>query len=279
VQVIAIGAPDGVHPSVHRVGRTLDEVLTAVAGLLADDVVVATRDDQARAVARSARLVLGPERVGLLHVDAPVTAWAVLLAGISTEGLTASAAQAVATEVLARTATRALVSSVAGLDRPAPTFRQHAGSYLPRTAFVVDPVRGTVGRFSGRLGLPDGGDLLVVSRSARPVVPVDDGDLLSRDPDTTLTGALPGWPAARWFEASTVVGALSSAVAAAVSASYRWGACDVCGRAVAGACIFCGVTDRRARLPRPDLLGPGLPGPERTDARRPNLPDSQGVIS
>ena len=281
MQVIAIGAPDGVHPSVHRVGRTLDEVLTAVAGLLADDVVVATRDDEARAVARSARLVLGSERVGLLHVDAPVTAWAVLLAGISTEGLTASAAQAVATEVLARTATRALVSSVAGLDRPAPTFRQHAGSYLPRTAFVVDPVRGTVGRFSGRLGLPDGGDLLVVSRSARPVVPVDDGDLLSRDPDTTLTGALPGWPAARWFEASTVVGALSSAVAAAVSASYRWGACDVCGRAVAGACIFCGVTDRRARLPRPgpDLLGPGLPGPERTDARRPNLPDSQGVIS
>lgn len=280
MQVIAIGAPDGVHPSVHRVGRRLDEVLTAVAGLLADDVVVATRDEAARDVARSARLVLGPERVGLLHVDAPVTAWAVLLAGISTEGLTASAAQAVATEVLARTATRALLSSVAGLDRPAPTFRQHAGSYLPGTAFVVDPAQGRVGRFGGRLGLPDGGDLLVVARSARPVVPAD-GDLLPRDPDTTLTGALPGWPAARWFEASTVVGALSSAVAAAVSASYRWGACDVCGRAVAGACIFCGVTDRRARLPRPgpDLLGPGLPGPERTDTRRPNLPDSQGVVS
>lgn len=276
MQVIAIGAPEGVHPSVHRVGRTLDEVLTAVSSLLADDVVVATRDDEARAVARSARLVLGPERVGLLHVDAPVTAWAVLLAGISTEGLTASAAQAVATEVLARTATRVLLSSVAGLDRPAPTFRQHAGSYLPRTAFVVDPGRGRVGRFSGRLGLPDGGDLLVMARSVRPVVPAVDGDLLSRGPDTTLTGALPGWPAARWFEASMVVGALSSAVAAAVSASYRWGACDVCGRAVAGACIFCGVTERRARLPRADLLRPDQPGP---NLPGPNLPDHLGVIS
>lgn len=284
MQVIAIGAPEGVHPAVHRVGRTLDEVLTAVSGRLADDVVVATRDAGARDVARSARLVLGPERVGLLHVDAPVTAWAVALAGISTEGLTASAAQAVATEVLGRTATRVVLSSVAGLHRPTPTFRQHAGSYLPRTAFVVDPARGAVRRFRGELGLPDGGDLLVVARSARPVVPLDDGELLSRGPDTALTGALPGWPAARWFEASTVVGALSSAVASAVSASYRWGACEVCGRAVAGACIFCGVTERRVRLPRtgipgPDLPGPGLQRPQRAEASSPNLPDSQGVVS
>lgn len=271
MQVIAIGAPDGVHPAVHRVGRSLGEVLTAVAGLLADDVVVATRDAGARDVARSARLVLGSERVGLLHVDAPVTAWAVLLAGISTEGLTASAAQAVATEVLARTDTRVLLSSVASLDRPTPTFRQHAGSYLPRTAFVVDPARGAVGRFRGRLGLPDGGDPLVVARSARPVVPAGDGDLLPRGPDTTLTGVLPGWPAARWLEASTVVGALSSAVATAVSSSYRWGACDVCGRAVAGACIFCGVTDRRARPPRPERA-------EHTGVLRPSPSDSQGAI-
>jgi hypothetical protein len=274
VQVIAIGAPDGLHPAVHRVGHTLDEVLTAVAGLLADDVVVATRDEDARKVARSARLVLGSERIGLLHVDATVTAWAVVLAGISTAGLTASAAQAVATEVLSRTATRVLLSSVASLNRPTPTFRQHAGSYLPRTAFVVDPGRGTVGRFGGRLGLPDGGDMLVVARSARPVVPLDDGDLLPSGPATALTGALPGWPAARWLEATTLDGALSSAVAGAISASYRWGACDVCGRAVAGACIFCGVTERRARLPRSDLLRT-----ERPDGPRPILPNSQGVIS
>ncbi|GAB2495195.1 hypothetical protein GCM10027063_38040 [Promicromonospora xylanilytica] len=269
MQVIAIGGPEGVHPAVHRVEPTLAAVTEAVAGLLADDVVLTTRDEAARRLARSARLVLGPERIGLLHVDVPVTAWAVMLAGLSAQGLTASSARAVADEVLSRTTTRALVSSVASLQRPTPTFRQHAGSYLPRTAFVVDTGRGTVGRFSGRFGVPDGGDLLVVARSARPVVRDEDADLLPRTPDTELTDADAGWTASRWLEVSTIDGALGTAVAGALSRSYLWGACDACGRAVAGACIFCDITERRARTARPD----------RGEPSRQSLLDTQGVVS
>jgi hypothetical protein len=269
VQVIAIGGPEGVHPAVHRADRALGAVVDAVAGLPADDVVLATRDEPARRVARSARLVLGPERVGVLHVDTPCTAWAVMLAGISAPGLTASSARAVADEVLSRTTTRVLVSSVASLNSPTPTFRQHAGSYLPRTAFVVDPGRGTVRRFLGSLGVPDGGDVLVVARSARPVVREEDGELLPRTPDTELTGVGPGWPAARWLEASTIDGSLAVAVTTALSRSYLWGACDVCGRAVAGPCIFCDIAERRPRAARPGT---------QTDTQPDTQSDTQGVI-
>jgi hypothetical protein len=281
LQVIAIGGPEGVHPAVHRTDRALGAVVDAVAELPADDVVLATRDEQARKVARAARLVLGAERVGVLHVDAPCTAWAVMLAGISASGLTASSARAVADEVLARTTTRALVSSVASLHRPAPTFRQHAGSYLPGTAFVVDAGRGTVGRFRGNLGVPDGGDVLVVARSARPVVREEDGALLPRTPDTELTGVGDGWPAARWLEVSTIDGSLGAAVTTALSRSYLWGACDACGRAVTAACIFCDIGERRpraARTDRDDLSRAGRPAIQ-PDTLPDTQPDPQGAIS
>lgn len=248
--VVAIGAPEGVHPSVRRADPTLDSVITAVSELPDGDVVLATRDAHGREVAQSVRLVLGADRLGLLHLNTPVTAWAVVLAGLATPGLTASAARAVADVVLARTTTRALLSSVASLDRPTPTFRQHAGSLLPGTTFVVDPGRGTVGRFADYLGIPHGGDLLVVARSTRPVVP-DADHLLPRAPDTELTGAQVGWPAPRWFEASTIVGALSGAVVGAASELHRWAACDVCGRVAPRSCIFCGLSAGpvRAALP------------------------------
>ncbi|MFI9489490.1 hypothetical protein ACIG47_24090 [Promicromonospora sp. NPDC052451] len=277
MQVIAIGGPVGAHPGARRVGRTLGEVVDAVAALRADDVVLTTRDEPARRVARSTRLVLGPERIGVLHVDAPMTAWAVLLAGLCSPGLTASAARAVADEVLSRTTTRVLLSSVASLHRPTPTFRQHAGSYLPRTAFVVDPgrgsTRGTVRRFRGSLGVPDGGDLLVVARSPRPVVPDDDGTLLPRSPDAELVAAEPGWTATRWLEASTVEGSLGAAVATALSRSYLWGACDACGRAVAGACVFCDIAERRVRARTEPPAGTDADTPTGTPT------ETQGVIS
>ncbi|MFD7023884.1 hypothetical protein [Promicromonospora sukumoe] len=244
----------------------MDAVVAAVAGLPDGDVVLTTRDETSRKVARSARLVLGPERLGLLHVESPVTAWAVMLAGLVTGGLTASSARAVADVVLARVTTRALVSSVASLESPAPTFRQHAGSLLPRTAFVVDPGRGTVGRFQESLGVPSGGDMLVVARSPRPVVP-DATDLLPRPADTELVAARADWPAARWFEASTIDGPLSWAVASAASTSHLWSACEVCGRAATETCIFCDITVR--------------PAPTRAPLRAelPDQPEHQGVTS
>ena len=266
--VVAIGAPDGVHPAVRRAGTTLDSVVDSLADLPGGDVVLATRDDRARRVARSVRLALGPERLGLLHVETPVTAWAVVLAGLATGGLTASSARAVADVVLARITTRALVSSVASLERPTPTFRQHAGSLLPGTAFVVDPGRGTVGRFHERLNLPSGGDMLVVARSPKPVVP-GATDLLPRPADAELVGAEPDWHAARWFEASTIDGPLSWAVASAASGSHRWSACEVCGRAATRTCIFCDVAVRPTRTG----LSPNVELPDQQH------PEHQGVIS
>ncbi|MBA8811701.1 hypothetical protein [Promicromonospora sukumoe] len=243
-------------------------MVAAVASLPDGDVVLATRDEPSRKVARSVRLVLGPERLGLLHVETPVTAWAVMLAGLVSGGLTASSARAVADVVLARITTRALVSSVASLESPTPTFRQHAGSLLPRTAFVVDPGRGTVGRFHERLGIPSGGDMLVVASSPKPVV-ADTTDLLPRPADVELVGAKPDWHATRWFEASTIDGPLSWAVASAASGAHRWTACEVCGRAAFGTCIFCDIALRPARAG----LAPHARLPDQ------HQPEHQGVIS
>ncbi|WP_407318723.1 hypothetical protein UQW22_18635 [Isoptericola halotolerans] len=257
--MIAIGAPEGVHPAVRRTAPDLADVATTAAAMLADDVVLVTRDEESRKVARSARLVLGPEHVGLLHVTAPVTAWAVVLSGLASGDLPASSASAVSEAVLARTTTRVLLSSVASLDRPAPTLRQHLGSYLPRTAFVVDPDRGTVGRFSGRLGIPDGGDLLVVARSGRAVVRGAESELLPREPDVDLGVPATSWRAARWMEVSTLDGAVCDVAAGALSA--RPEVCDACGRDASVTCVFCQVADRRARPQAPGRTTPVGPVP------------------
>lgn len=240
--VVAVGAPAGVHPSVHRADRTLESVVETIRRLPADDVVLATRDDAARRVARSARLVLGPERLAHLHLaDARLTAWALVLAGLSTPALPASSAGAVAEDVLANVHTRAILSTVASLSDPTPTFRQHAGSLLPNSAFVVDTRKGTVGRFQGTLGLPEG-ELLAVARTPRPVVP--EADLLPRTPDADL-GPQPAkpalWPAPRWFEASALLAPLTSTITAVASGFFRWPSCEVCGRATPAVCLFCDV--------------------------------------
>ncbi|GAA1850003.1 hypothetical protein [Myceligenerans crystallogenes] len=243
--VVAVGAPAGVHSGVHRADRTLDSVVAAVRRLPADDVVLVTRDDEARLVARSARLVLGSERLAHLHLaGARLTAWALVLAGLSTPALPASSASAVADDVLANVHTRAILSTVASLGDPVPTFRQHAGSLLPNSAFLVDTRRGTVGRFQGRLGLPEG-ELLAVARSPRPVVPeATIPGLLPRTADADL-GPQPArpasWPAPRWFEASVLLTPLTATITGVATGFLRWPSCEVCGRATPAACLFCGV--------------------------------------
>ena len=247
--VVAIGAPPGVHDAVHRADPTLDSVVAAIGRLPADDVVLATRDPEARAVARAARLVLGSERLAILHLaDVRVTAWAILLGGLSTPALPAASARAVAESLLANIRTRAILSTVASLSDPTPTFRQHAGSLLPNAAFVVDTVRGTVGRFQGVLALADG-EQIVVARSARPVVPDADA-LLPREADVELdlprTARAAQWPAPRWFEASALVAPFTSTLTDVTSRFFRWPACGVCGRSAPEACLFCDVATHPA---------------------------------
>ncbi|GAB4084439.1 hypothetical protein GCM10028784_10690 [Myceligenerans cantabricum] len=257
--VIAIGAPDGVDPAVHRAEPTLEAVVNAVQRLPGDDVVLATRDDESRRAARAARLALGSERLALLHLDVHLTAWAIILTGLTTPALPAASAQAVADDVLAHVHTRALLSTVASLAQPAPTFRQHAGSLLPSSAFVVDPGRGTVGRFMGHLGIGDG-ELIVAARSPRAVVP-EALALLPRPADAELGGTqglrAEVWPAPRWFEASCLDAPLTSTITNVASGFFRWPACEVCGRAAPGACLFCDVATRSARTgPRGGVAEP-----------------------
>ncbi|RPF22934.1 hypothetical protein [Myceligenerans xiligouense] len=256
--VVAIGAPEGVHAAVHRADPTLDSVVATIRRLPVDDVVLATRDEEARKVARAARLVLGSERLALLHLDVHVTAWAVVLAGLTTPALPAASALAVADDVLAHVSTRAIVSTVTSLEKPAPTFRQHAGSLLPSSAFVVDPGRGTVGRFLGHLGIPDG-EIIVIARSARPVVP-EAHDLLPHPADVELGGPqglrAAEWPAPRWLEVSSLASPLTSTITNVASGFFHWPACEVCGRAAPESCLFCDVAARPARTgPRGGIAG------------------------
>ncbi|MBL0885455.1 hypothetical protein [Myceligenerans indicum] len=268
--VVAIGAPEGVHASVHRADPTLESVVAAIRRLPVDDVVLATRDEAARKVARSARLVLGPERLAILHLEVHLTAWAVILAGLTTPALPAASARAVADDVLSRVVTRALVSTVTSLAEPTPTFRQHAGSLLPTSAFVVDPGRGTVGRFLGHLGVPDG-ETIVVARSPRPVVPGVDA-LLPHPADVELGGphGLPAaeWPAPRWFEVSSLDAPLTTTIANVASGFFRWPACDVCGRAAPESCLFCDVAAHPARTGSRGGVAGATPHPEPLEAVR-----------
>lgn len=250
VIVVAVNAPEGVPSAVRRAEPTLESVLAALDGVRSDDVVLATRDGAARGTARSARLVLGAERLATLDLTGvPLTAWALVLGALTQHVLPASSARAVADEVLGHIRTRALLSSVASLTTPTPTFRQHAGSLLPQSAFVVDTVRGTVGRFLGSLGLPDG-ESIATARSARPVVPTTD-DLLPRPADVDLgVPAGPrsaGWPASRWFEASVLDTPLTTTTTGIVARIPGWARCDVCRRPVPGACPFCDVTTGTTR--------------------------------
>ncbi|OJV58709.1 MAG: hypothetical protein BGO38_15045 [Cellulomonas sp. 73-145] len=203
------------------------------------DALLVTNDPQARKVAQSVRLALGGERVGLVHHEAPPTAFYLALSaaqllpeqslGLAGELLTA---------VSAATSTSAVLSSVASLQKPSPSLLHHVASLWPPSRFAVDWQNQTV-RLGDEAQAPEG-VAVVVCASAKPVGPSQTrpGPATELEPEAGAAF----WGAARWFEASVLLTGLDTLVARTVMATSAPGArtCPSCDRpGGADLCAFC----------------------------------------
>ncbi|GAB2451649.1 hypothetical protein [Xylanimonas ulmi] len=199
--VVAIGAPETLPPTVRAVPCEPRDVVDAVRSVH-DDVLLAVRDAKSRRVARSVRLALGAERIGILHTPTPYTAWiaTVLMLGSMPADVALSRSAGVARAVSEVLRTRVVLSNVAALANPSPTLRQHLAGTFWRTRFLVDLTAGSVTALSGALDATS--PLVVVARSAKPVVRDLEVGWPDRRVDVGVVEA--GWKASRWVEVTTL---------------------------------------------------------------------------
>jgi hypothetical protein len=237
--IVAIGAPPGAPIAAYTAPSELDPVVEAVRAL-PGDVLLATRDDESRRVARAVRLLLGADRVGLLHTPLPYTAWAATLHVLATmpDDVETSRAGEIAAAVSGTLRTHVVLSSVAALDHPTPTFAQHVRGLLPGALFDVDLVAGAVRRFSGALAVQS--SLVVVARSAKALPQGLDDRLPANRLDLGTVDA--GWRAARWIEVTALDDERWYAASAVVRRPGAAALCPTCGRrGSAPACLFCEI--------------------------------------
>jgi len=235
VALIVIDARGGASSPLGVVEPDLGRVLEAIAAS-APPAVLLTRDARAHAVARSARLALGAERVGILHRPVPVTAWALVLRGLASmppQALTG--AGGVADAMLSAMRTRAVLSSVTALTEPAPSFGQYMASFGP-SSFEVDLTAGTVTRRHGPV-VVGGVEAAVASSGSR--VPKS----IARDwpgEPLVVAGVGSAWRASWWMEITSMAAPTPHIVHHVLNDRARFGCCDTCGRwSTSPECLFC----------------------------------------
>jgi hypothetical protein len=247
VPVVAVVPAGHVPAGVPVAEPTPDAVLDAVQAVWTgarDDLLLLTADDDGERVARGVRLVLGATHLAVLPLRVPPTAFFVLATALqmlppNAAGLAPALVEAVA----GTTWTRALLSSVSALERPAPSIAQDLASRVPGSTFLVDWTAQTVGRSTEDLAIPAGAVAAVVSASEKPVARTDRSSWpVPEVVDVASSGSF--WGASRWLEVSLVAAAPAQLVARVVEAARagQAGRCPSCGRVVAGAsCVFCQV--------------------------------------
>ncbi|WP_418277924.1 hypothetical protein ACNHYB_08165 [Isoptericola jiangsuensis] len=206
---------------------------------LTGEVLLVSRDQTGRSVARSARLAVGGSRLAHLHVPCRATQWAVVLGMlVRLSDAAMGGSRAVAEGLLFKMRTQLVLSSVAALDRPSPSLGQHVASYWPPATFLVDLSAGTVAPFRRTLDVMHHG--IVLARSSKAVVPAE---LVQRLPATRMEIRVPEseWNARRWLEV-TSMDVSPDDVTSHVLHSGRWVRCDACGRpGLSSRCLFCEV--------------------------------------
>lgn len=235
------------------VADVVDGLATAAAG----DVLVISGGGTGRAV-RVAREAI--RRPGVAHVDVPGSPsrrylLAYALRHLPPEGY--GYAEAVIAAMSEVCATRVLLSSVAGLERPAPGLGHHVASWLPGSSFAVDLDDGRIKRLrTAALALPAGPFGVIAERWP-------EGHQVAVDPLPSALVTLRGphdaapWRAKRWLEVTVSTRAVVDVVQWALGGSSP-AACPSCTRAVVGVrCPFCGipVPDRQPSAP-PVHVGP-----------------------
>jgi hypothetical protein len=251
VPVVAIAPAEHVPDGVLVAAPSTDAVVDAVRAAWAageQDVLLLAPDDESANIARGVRMVLGATHLAVVHLPLPPTAF--FVAATALQLLPAHAlglAPALVEEATTTIWTRALLSSVSALERPAPSITQDLASRVPGSTFLVDWTAQTVERTTDGLPIPEGAVAAVFSGSDKPVAPLDRstwavGDLV----EITTTGSF--WGASRWLEVSLVAAHPSRLVSWVIEAARTGAAtrCPACGRVVAGsACPFCEVRLRQ----------------------------------
>jgi len=259
VPIVAIAPAAHVPAGVTVAEPTTDAVVDAVRAAWAggqQDLMLLTGDDESEKVARAVRLVLGATHLAVVPLTLPPTAFFVVATALQMLPPHAiGLAPALVEESAATIWTRALLSSVSALDRPAPSLGQDLASRMPGSTFLVDWTAQTVQRTSEELEVPAGAVAAVVSESEKPVARVDRGTWDTRDVvEISTSGSF--WGASRWFELSLVAAPPARLVSRVIEAARVGQAerCPACGRVVAGsACVFCqvGLTPAPAVQPIP----------------------------
>lgn len=247
--VIGIGAPGTSPVTVNDVSPNLDALTEAIQPYGDEELLFVSRTAEHRRLGRAMRLLYGAERVAVLHVEAPVTAWTLMLHGLSVLPQDRLAAAGGAAEALREwTRTRLVLSSVARLDGVQTTFKQHLISMWPPKRFAVDLLDSTVEEFSGTLPL-DGYVPIAAHSKKAPVKPETPGWPIDPGAATDLGTIDCGWKAGRWLETSTLMYPPEQIIERVLGqpAFHR---CPSCNRqATADHCLFCELPVAESTLP------------------------------
>jgi hypothetical protein len=253
VPIIAIAdqarVPGGVRSSAADRCAIADAIDDVPAGA---EIVLVSSDTVGWRESRAIRLGYGQERIGLLRVDAPPTAFFLVTAALAMLrddqlGL-ASATAALASSV---SSTQVLLSSVTSLERPAPGLGQHLASLWPTTRYLVDWDLQSVARahtIGSTVGLA-----VVVARSPKGFADVDERAWPAARVELVVGAAAP-WHASRWLEVTTLGERLDEVITSVQHPEMTQAlpTCRSCARQGYGErCVFCQLPLSDSELPIP----------------------------
>ena len=233
-QVLVPGGVRSATADCSEIAAAIDDVPAGAEIVLVSSDMIGWRES------RAIRLAYGQERIGLLRVDVPPTAFFLVTAALAMlrDGqLSLASATAALTDSVS--STQVLLSSVTSLERPAPRFAQHLASLWPTTRYLVDWGMQSVSR--ARTVSPTAGLAVIVARSPKGFGDVDEEAWPTERVELAVGRATP-WHAARWLEVTTLRERLDDVIAAVQHPDQTQAlpVCRSCARPGWGErCVFC----------------------------------------
>jgi hypothetical protein len=226
----------------HTPSLSAGDVVDALAGVPAGDVLLVAGGAQAAHAARIALSTLRRSDVAVIEVSGSPTRRHAVRLGLELLWPDAyGCADIVLAAVDAECSTRVLVSSVASLSDPNPHLADHVASWLPGRFFAVDVDAGEIVRTrTAELVVPAGEFAVLASQWSRSEPP----ELVALPHSQIELVGPPGsarWRAKHWLEVTVMRTPIVDTVQRTLAASQPR-ACPSCARAVTGIrCRFCGI--------------------------------------
>lgn len=228
-------APEALPPDVSAedVFSAAVEQLSSRDGAERSVIVVPERSRRAPEVARA---VAGHPGLALVPVPGRVTAVATVDHVLRHSELSAAEHVDVALGLASHLRTYAVVSSVARLERPAPSFWAHLASLLPWTRFAVDVHEQVVGKPQDLPRVVPQASLRVLATSTDHAAFTADALPTGPAAHELLLESAPSWGARRAVECTLLLGSVADVVAQILAAAPR-------------DCVNCQVPTRQPRCP------------------------------